>query len=255
MFYFNFSLRFSGTMKKLYLFFAVLCCAHAAKAQFIIGVKAGYGNAWQSKPTAEEGKIHTKNQFFSSWQAGVMGEWKFSKHFSLQPALMVSSRGGKSITDYSRVFYDAYGNLSSLYLSYYEGSDRLYYLDLPINLLYNLKAGKGNFFAGAGGYISTRLSEKLDGAKVLQDMPFNSSENGILTFVFQSLPLATTNGVIISPNNHKFTKSTDAGANFTLGYTFHMGLQLSLDYRYGLDNTHYGKNRAATLNIAYLFKR
>lgn len=227
-----------------------------AKAQLFIGIKAGYGNAWQSKPTTEEGKIHTKNQFFSSWQAGVTGEWKFSKHFSLQPALMVSSRGGKSITDYSRVFYDAYGNLSSGYFSHYEGSDRLYYLDLPINLLYNLKAGKGNFFAGAGGYISTRLSEKLNGAKMLQDMPFNSSENGIFSGgVFQPLPPGTTNGTINSPDNHKFTKSTDAGANFTLGYTFHIGLQLSLDYRYGLDNTHYGKNRAATLNIAYLFKK
>lgn len=243
-------------MKKLYLFLTVLCCAQAAKAQFSIGIKAGYGNAWQSKPTAEEGKIHTKNQFFSSWQAGVTGEWKFSKHFSLQPGLMVSSRGGKSTTDHSRVFYDAYGNVSSGYFYYYEGSDRLYYLDLPINLLYHLKAGRGNFFAGAGGYISTRLSEKLDGAKVLQDMPFNSSENGIFTGgVFQPLPPGTTNGVIISPDNHKFTKSTDAGANFTLGYTFHMGLQLSLDYRYGLNNTHYGRNRAATLNIAYLFKR
>jgi hypothetical protein len=73
---------------------------------------------------------------------GAFLEHKYNAHFSFQPALNFVQKGGKGSN--SDITYD------------YKFS----YLELPLDFLYNLKAGSGRFFIGGGPWFAAGLGGK-----------------------------------------------------------------------------------------------
>ncbi|MBV7530791.1 outer membrane beta-barrel protein [Chitinophaga sp. sic0106] len=229
-------------MKLLFLSFLLFCCTMATNAQIRWGFRLADGLSTLSKPDVSKGAINSSNQLFYTLQAGVTADWQLGKHLHLQPSLVFSSKGGKNSTHYSVT------NNNTFYVIETRGSIRHNYIELPINLLYKFNAGSGKLFAGLGGYAAEYLGGKMDGAVFRQD-----GEGGITITPIEVIP----GGVPppIDPADAKPTvEKLDAGANITAGYEFKFGLQLALNYSYGLTQTNYGKNRVATVSVAYLFK-
>ncbi|MBV8255995.1 MAG: outer membrane beta-barrel protein [Chitinophaga sp.] len=241
-----------------------LFCAASTHAQFSFGVKAGIGHSFQSKPDKESGLQKNDVQFHPAYQIGLTGEWRLSKEFSLMSGLVFSSKGGKTNAHYQHAILTP-GNLPFVMMADFKGENRLNYLELPINILYTLPVGKGHFFAGPGGYISQFLGGTTKGTVGVTNMNGTTGTPSFTTVsgVYYGSIIFRPDGPLqpapidqaIQPDNKAHAASTDAGANFTLGYSFKMGLQLSLCYSHGFTDTNYGKNRAATFNIGYLIRR
>ncbi|SHM57772.1 Outer membrane protein beta-barrel domain-containing protein [Chitinophaga jiangningensis] len=229
-------------MKIICLSVLLFCCTLIASAQLRWGFRLADGFSYLSKPSVSKGTINSSNQLFYTLQAGLTADWQLSKHLHLQPSLVFSSKGGKNSTHYNVT------NNGTFYVIETKGSIRHNYIELPLNLLYKFHAGSGKLFAGIGGYAAEYLGGKMDGAV------FPQAEDGGITIT----PIEVIPGGVPPPTDPADRKlkveQLDAGANITAGYEFRFGLQLGLNYSYGLTQTNYGKNRVATISVAYLFK-
>ncbi|MFB6456225.1 porin family protein [Chitinophaga sp. Hz27] len=228
-------------MKRVALAIAIICCSYYAQAQFRIGVKAGIGGAYQSKITVHSQEVtesKTDNYLQGhkvAYYAGVSADWQLSKHFSFQPSLLYSSKGGNAGVKWS-------GRLSNVVFQLdTKGNDRLNYLELPVNLLYKQKLGAGKAFIGAGLYEAMFLNGHIEGAFMSRDQEPHA------------IPITATDPVTgpFFTNPKVDAKKWDTGANFTAGYEFPFGLQLALNYSLGLTESGYGKNRVYTLAVSY----
>jgi hypothetical protein len=226
-------------MKKLFLGLACFISAHSF-AQVKFGIEAGYNAASYNLaqvPDADYGNIPAS---VGTFNAGILSEIPLSKKIFLQPALLYFSNG---------TVIDGLGDEAN-YASYSHTSIQVYYLRLPVNMVYKLKLAKGvHFLAGAGLYAARGLSgtgKGNIGGAGSSPQPFAYSYNGKVYFTTAPSSSDETN---ISP--------FDAGFSALAGIQW-KNFQLTADYSHGFSQVYSKggfnyKDQAAGISLAYLF--
>ncbi|OFX54824.1 MAG: hypothetical protein A2W86_08575 [Bacteroidetes bacterium GWD2_45_23] len=128
---------------------------------------------------------------------------------------------------------DVYYKTSELESKADKSSDKLKSLgvEIPIYGVFQVKAGNGNFFIGAGPYIGYGISTKSDGVNLFK----KSSEAGMAAM-----------------------NRWDYGVGGIIGYDFAKNWQINASYQFGLADLHKSKggsmkSHGAAIGIAYKF--
>ncbi|TSD66129.1 PorT family protein [Inquilinus sp. KBS0705] len=184
-------------MKKIFLsitLVAVSVCAFAQSAS--LGVKGGVNFANLSAQSSGGSTTYTTGQL-TTFSVGLFADIKFAG-LSLQPALIYTGKGGQED--------DNNGNVAQV---------KLYYLQVPVNLVYHIPAVIGNVYLGAGPYAAYGVSGKT---KVITSGGSSVSDN--VTF---------GDGI-------DDIKRTDIGLNGIAGIEFKNNFLIGLNYDLGLTN-------------------
>lgn len=138
-------------------------------------------------------------------------------NFSIQPGFLITSKGG--------VINEETGYISTT----------LNYIEVPINLLFKQRIGKGKFYIGGGPYLAFATSGKNTENDFSEDVHFGNHSGEI--------------------------NSSDLGLNFLVGYQLAEGFGFNLNYGLGLSNLYNGdygpgsiKNRTISISVSYFFK-
>jgi len=200
-------------MKKALL---TICFAAASLVTFAqlptFGIRGGVNFASQSISASGLG-VSVASGTLTTFNAGVFADFKFA-NISLQPALNFTGKGAK----YSGDITDANGNDAG------SGTvtERLYYLQLPVNVVYHIPVLVGNVYFGAGPYIAKGISGS---ARIPGGV---DTGNGTTT--------GSTSETIHFGNNENDIKPMQYGADFILGVEFKTGFLIHANYDLGLSN-------------------
>ena len=161
-----------------------------------------------------------------SFQAGFIGDVSLGQFVSLQPGLLVTSKGSKTQSGEST---DA---------NYYKATTNPIYLEVPLNLVFKFGANGGpNFFAGAGPYLAIGIAGKNKTEGKFLGTSFSSEDN------------------IVWSDDDPTTLNYEEGAGFGILKRFDYGLNgtagidlkkavLSVNYGWGLAKLQSGSNSA-----------
>ncbi len=199
-------------------------------AQIRIGMKAGLNISNQAITVPEAGgfvlsEFEFKTESLANFHIGANANWYINDFLIVQPNLLFSGKGIK------------YTNAGDGYRD--EGKTTLYYLDIPVYLMFKQDVGLAELFIGPGAYYSFGISGK--------DIYTTSSSNG----------LSQTNEKDIKWGTN--LSKTDYGLAFQGGINFSFNMQFSVFYQLGLkdiDKTVTGyptKNHVFGVSIGYLF--
>jgi Outer membrane protein beta-barrel domain len=205
-------------MKKLYILSALLLLTTFSFAQtFNWGVKAGINLSTIHGITSQTGF----NNNLAGFTAGIIADVGFSD-FSIQPGLFYTTKGQQVqvITE------DA--NQQNIKSS--AASNRLNYLELPVNFLFNIvHLPGGNIHLGAGPYIGYGISE-----------------------------VATIEETTYHPKFSDNYKNPDYGVNLIAGTKLLKHFLIDFQYSYGIANlgpySSNVNNRVWSLSAGYLFR-
>ncbi|MDB5150353.1 MAG: PorT family protein [Mucilaginibacter sp.] len=184
-------------MKKTLLSLCLLMASFAAFAQLpTIGFKGGVNFA-TLHATVDGFSGSGNSGSLTTFNVGAFVDFKFG-NVSLQPALNFTGKGGSS-----SVSIDDEASSS--------GKVKLYYLQVPVNVVYHVPAVVGDFYFGAGPYLGMAVSGKSkDDSGNSEDIKFGSGQDEI--------------------------KRTDAGLNAIVGFKFKTGFLINANYDWGLTN-------------------
>jgi hypothetical protein len=234
------------------LIFCALCLSSiGCAAQVHFGVLAGYNIV--SLPQLGKGYDQwDQSSSVHSFHSGVTAEFRLGKSWFLAPALLYFGNGA----------HDVSGSVNPGGGGYTEDYTlKLYYLRLPVNLLYKIKLSRSvHIIPGAGLYVSRGLWGSAKG--VSYTYTFLGS-----TQPYNNTPLTSPHQPISIPvkfiSNGMDAPSAISIKPYDFGYTFQMGiewkrLQLIPSINNGLVKAYEGsgynlKNRAFTLSLAYQF--
>ncbi len=169
------------------------------------GAKAGINFASISaydNPTSSVDQ--SKN--FSNFKIGAISEIGWQK-FYLQAGLLLNGKGGKDI------YINPETNTNR------QKNTRLYYLEVPLNLLYRANIKAGSLFFGGGPYAAYGIK----GNYTLSGIIFDSQVDGSTKVQFGN-------------NENSDYKRTDYGVNLRAEIRFLHGIGFELNYEYGLRN-------------------
>lgn len=134
-----------GLHKFIGLFLFALSISSTTQAQIRLGVKAG---ASMSNAVWEHGTF----QPVIGYQGGLVADFGFLNHFSIQPALLFSNRGYKH-----EEIYNTLGGRMKIFEKFSTN-----YVELPVLILYKIKLGKSlRLFTGAGPYWARAVDGKI----------------------------------------------------------------------------------------------
>lgn len=206
-------------MKKILLFaiFVVASLSTFAQLTPTFGIKGGINFAQlHTSFSNASGSVSTGS--LATFSAGVFADIKFN-NISIQPALNFTGKGGSETRKDSVL------------------KPKLFYLQLPVNVVYNVDIVPGVIYFGGGPYIAYGLSAKIN----VTDSAGSQTKNA---------------GFGSSVYNYK---SMDAGANIVAGIKLDGGLLFNLNYDYGLTNIsnivgNKTTNRVFGISVGYIFK-
>lgn len=209
-------------MKKLIftLLAAGITLAASAQSKTTFGVKGGvnfakvYATADNSSETARSGGM-------TSFHVGIFADAPLGEGFSIQPGLFYSGKGFSSNDGVNT------------------GKVKFSYIQIPVNVIYNVPLNSGKFFFGAGPYaaygISGKVQDQVSGRTVSVDVKFGNDLDSDF-------------------------KRMDYGITGLVGFQFTNRLLLSANYDLGLskimpgDNLGYSlKNQVAGLSLGFTF--
>jgi Outer membrane protein beta-barrel domain len=225
-------------MNKLLLTLSLTLLTTFSFAQtFDLGIKAGVNLSTVSFNNPIPNYV-VGFQNTTGFQAGVIEDINF-QHFTIQPGLFFITKGDK-FTDELSITNP--GNSYQSYNYHNTGSEKFNYLELPINVLYKVKASPmAKIYAGGGPYIGYGLSgttsSQLTGSQT-------SDYHGSIDF-----------GTDHTKNDYKLF---DYGANLIAGVELKKHYTIDLNYSLGLRNIVWSsienvKNRSLGLSVGYLF--
>ncbi len=198
-------------MKKVFLIAAFAAATMGAKAQVTFGIQAG----------ANMGNVQAEEEYMGeTWESeydskfgfliGGVAEIPVSSNFTFRPELNFIQKGFKESESEAGYSYETKATAS--------------FIELPLNFVYNVAAGSGTFFVGAGPSIGFGI-----GGKVKSEMSFGGETESEETDIkFDGDDEATDDNVHL--------KSLDFGANILAGYKMSNGLFFSLGYSKGFSN-------------------
>jgi hypothetical protein len=203
-------------MKKIFIAAGLFAGVFTAKAQTSCGIHAD-GIMSNFKATEDGVAINGKSRF--SWKAGVVFGVPLTEHVSCMPQLNVLSKGGKidQSSSESGVSYTL------------KGSEKLTYLELPINIVYNVgSAEEGGFFIGAGPVLSYGIGGKFDGTSTYTVFGTTQTEpyKGDVKF----------DGKKDASDDNQHLKAFEFGINAIAGYRLSNGFFVNAHYNLGLSN-------------------
>ena len=234
-------------MKKLILSFVLLAMITlAANAQVSFGIQAGanlgFGKASTDFVFTGYPSAYTNDPKVGAL-IGFLAEVPFGK-IAFRPELNFIQKGSKS------------GVFSTI-----EVKRTLNYIELPLNVVYKLPVGAGNFFFGLGPALAFGISgkDKISDPSDPTDPDFNRTAD----VKFDGKKLDNINNGNGDANSH--LKRFDAGLNILAGYKLPMGVFFRIAYTHGFmdidpdkdnadpsDRRSY-KNRGLSFGIGYMF--
>jgi hypothetical protein len=137
-------------LRKILVVVAVaILTAGSAQAQFKFGVRAGFNLTNLSFGKELPGSlIRSDTRFKPGFQMGVVGDYSFGESFAIQPGLVFATQGCA--------------------IKHYDGTENLYYLQLPVNARYQLDLGQTKLLLQAGPYLGYGLGgEWEDGEDIV----------------------------------------------------------------------------------------
>jgi len=136
----------------------------------------------------------------------------------IQPGLLFSFKGARQeiLTDQIR-------------------TTKLYYIEVPLNLLYRPQLGDGHILLGCGPY----------GAYGIKGKEINST--------YGTVPIKFLNKADLSDDSYIYYKPFDAGINILVGYEMFDGIFINLNTQLGLlkINSYYIEDQASKKNIGF----
>lgn len=159
-------------------------------------------------------------------------------HITVQPGLALFLKGGwGEAISYSSPNSNVLAATSEL---------KLTYLQIPVNVLYNLPIKTGKFFVGGGPYIAMAVSGKNTAYFTAVNSGGNVTQN------------KTETSVNFGSGANELQRF-DYGFNVLGGFRFNNGLDLGLGYGIGLanitnDSNFIAKNLTFSVTVGYFFK-
>lgn len=193
-------------MKKSLLLLSLIGTMSIASAQTVkYGIKAGANfSSFTASASASSGGGSASSDNAVGFHIGAVADIGLGD-FSIQPGVLFSTKGGAGSG--STVTFD--------------------YIEVPVNVLYNIKTPAGKLFLGAGPYLAYGV--------------------------------AGSNGVTFGSGSNDIG-NPDYGISFLGGHRFTSGIALSGGYDLGLANLNndksYGlsvKNKSFNLSVGYFF--
>ncbi|RWY47981.1 porin family protein [Mucilaginibacter gilvus] len=183
----------------------------AQEKPITFGFKAGIGVTSFSRPRNEDIIIANDDKAISGFTGGAYASFTIGR-ISLQPGVNYVTKGAKTTEDTfgGDIVFRTYGKL------------RLSYLQVPINVIYNLPVKGGSFFLGGGPYIAKGLKASFTPAS-LDNGPDNNGDFDPISYEF-------------GDKSFRSFKSFDYGANLLAGFRISNGLQFNFGYELGLSN-------------------
>lgn len=221
-------------MKKTLLSLIIIFFVSPAIAQNVnFGLKAGITSSIlvesYNGTTSTTGGINNVD-------IGAYADIKYG-NFTLQPGLAYFLKGGGGGSSYT---YSS----SSGTATFYDQLIKLYYIELPVNAIYNIPIKAGKFFVGGGPYVAIAVAGKSEIVSSTTAAGSSSSS-------------ATTDISFGSGTNH--IRRGDYGMNVLGGFRFNNGLDLGLVYGFGLQNlsnqSNFSvKNASGSITVGYFFQ-
>lgn len=178
-----------------------------------IGIKGGVNFATlsasgQANNVVAGTNLQSSSGNITSFNVGIFADIKL-KNLSLQPAIFFTGKGG--------TFDGSTGALPDGSTSEVHSKYSLYYIQVPVNLVYHFPVVLGEFYLGAGPYAGTGISGKLNLSAVnTKTGPFEGS---------QDIKFGNESGDI---------KRMDYGVNAIGGIKLKTGIMFNLNYDLGL---------------------
>ncbi|WP_114941296.1 outer membrane beta-barrel protein [Mucilaginibacter endophyticus] len=223
------------TLSFLLLLACLKLSAQTKAIQF--GIKAGIATTSLSRTPGTDIKLDKADKSGFGYFAGAFASFNFNR-FSLQPAIIFNALSSQSSQNAisGDIIYRTYGKW------------RLYYLQVPVNLIYNIPVQGGGFYVGAGPYIANALSGRFTPA-VDPVLPNASS-------------LAASPPFNAKFGNDDFSnfKRFDYGANAVAGFALNSGFMINAVYNLGIANIQgndryiYESTKTRSLGIALGYK-
>jgi hypothetical protein len=218
-------------MKKVIL--ALLLIAGISPA-FAQSVKFGVSGGLNESILSLQNTTNNDNSRLAGFHAGIFSDIDFGK-VSIEPGLFYTTKGQNNTVSES----DELGN------TFYSKGHAVYnYLEVPVNVLYNIPVGAGKFFIGGGPYLAYGLSGKTKMTTIV-------TQNGTTT---------------TSTDDYKLTfggqdgdlKRIDFGLGALGGFALKDGLSISAGYEHGLTNIENSgsdktKNNVISVSLGYCF--
>ncbi|MDN3584160.1 porin family protein [Mucilaginibacter flavus] len=177
------------------------------------------------------------NSKLIGFNAGVLAAYPVGK-IAIQAGLLYTTKGG---VPYSfSTGSNANNSLSR------KDVLRLNYLEMPLNVIYNLPVGPGKFFLGGGPYVGIGISGKAS---------YNIKEGPGETSTNQTTKDSKS---VTYGSGYDDLKATDVGLGAKLGFALNKGWLISFNYEQGLTNLsndprYNGKNKTLSLSLGYSF--
>ena len=209
-------------MKKTLLLLCLTSFISFSYAQSLnFGIKAGVNF---SKLSASASGVTLTSSTSTGFHIGGVVDIGFES-WSLQPGILYSTKGGTygSAAD---------GGTAKLTLNY---------IEVPVNILYNIPVGVGKIFVGGGPYFG-----------------YGISGTGTTTGAFTSTGSGTESQNLTFGSGPNDTKNPDYGVNFLGGIRFEKGFAVSVGYGLGLGNLSNDssgsiKNNVISVSAGYFF--
>ncbi|MEO8771747.1 MAG: porin family protein [Ferruginibacter sp.] len=216
-------------MKKIILIAAIAVCSISSNAQVSfgaqVGASLGMGHASTDYVDPYYGAVSVTNDPKVGFLIGVLGEVEFGK-IAFRPELNFIQKGSKS-----GGYYYGIGTGSNA------TKRTLNYVELPLNVVYNLELGKiGKTFFGLGPNLGFGISGKdknvydsYNDRYVTRKIKFDGKKTD---------PNATTD------DGYNHLKRTDIGLNILAGFQLEMGAFVKVGYTLGLNDIDPDKNNS-----------
>jgi hypothetical protein len=223
-------------MKKI--FFSLFFIAAISPA-FAQTVKYGISGGLNESILDYQNQTGDKNARLAGFHAGIFSDIDFGK-VSIEPGLFYTTKGQKL----TNIIYYVVPSTSPGGSFKGHGSDNYNYLELPVNILYNIPVSYGKFFIGGGPYLAYGLSAKV---KTITTETQNNSTSTIETDL--NAPFGNEQGDL---------KRFDFGLGPLGGLALKNGISLNVGYEHGLTNVFSGnsqstKNDVITASLGYCF--
>jgi hypothetical protein len=228
-------------MKKLILSLFLTALSISVFAQLpSIGIKGGVNFATISGSGTENQTVAGTNLIahsgsITSFNVGVFIDVKMG-HFSLQPGVNFTGKGG--------TFNGVTGQLPNGSISTVDSKYHLYYVQVPVNVLYHVPFVVGDFYIGAGPYVGLGVYGK-------HKQSADNNNNGTHTYFSSDDKVKFGDTEDIKPY--------DLGGSAVAGIKLKGGLLLSLNYDLGLSNILPGadgrnfKTRTLGVSVGFVF--
>ncbi len=226
-------------MKKIILLTLITIFSISSYAQVSFGAQLG-ANLGMAKLEQDQNNLTSKYKTDpkAGFLIGVVADIPFGKTgLSFRPELNFIQKGFTyDQTEFNGYFYYNLKNKTTTN-----------YIELPLNVMYNLHLGSGKLFFGLGPNISFGLSGKnkatasavgYEDEEYKNDIKFDGKKNAI--------------------GDDKHLKRVDFGGDILAGYQMGMGLSLNIGYTLGFNNIDpennlSWKNRSFCFKIGYMF--